>query len=216
MNTRGPRTIKVSAIVVCLGLLMPATQARAGDEEDTLKQAYGGEGKTLYCQEPFGPRDRIKIDYIYSEKQLLQHFGCLTSRQCGSKEAFAKAFADLHNMYPIERSVAIDRRGSTFDDSPDDEVKPVACGYRLSYLQFEPPDHAKGNVARALVYMSKRYDLPLPSNANLLKQWNEVDPPDEQEQARNRAIQRIQGNTNPFIDDPSRMDAISGLRGRDW
>ena len=210
------RTLQVRAIFLCLAGLVTANTALAGDEEDALKQAYGGQGVTLYCQEPFGVRDRIKIDYVYSEKQLLQHFGCLTTRQCGRKEAFAAAHTDLHNMYPIERSVAIDRRGSTFDDSPDDEVDPVACGYRLSYLQFEPPDHAKGNVARALAYMSKRHDLPLPSNANLLKQWNEVDPPDDAERARNRAIQRMQGNTNPFIDDPSRMDSISGLRGRDW
>ena len=212
-RSRG-RSLRV--IIFCLGGLVASGSLLARDEEEALKQAYGGQGETLYCQEPFGPRDRFKVDYIYSEKQLLQHFGCLTSRQCSRKEPFAEAHSDLHNMYPIERSVAIDRRGSTFDDSPDDVVDPVACGYRLSYLQFEPPDHAKGNVARALVYMSKRHDLPLPSNANLLKQWNEVDPPDEAERARNRAIQRIQGNSNPYIDDPSRMDSISGLRGRDW
>ena len=202
-----------------LGTLLPAmltSSAWAGQEETALIEAYGGEGNSLYCREPFATGSRIKIDYIYSEKQMLQHFGCLTSRQCQRKDGFSSAFEDMHNQYPIERAVVLDRRGSTFDDSPDDEVQPEECGYRLSYLQFEPPDHAKGNVARALVYMSKRHDLPLPSNANLLKLWNELDPPDEEERRRNQLIQRMQGNSNPYIDDPSRMDRISGLRGRDW
>lgn len=196
--------------------LLLSSGSHARDEDERLKQAYGGKGTTLYCKAPFSLRDRIRIDYIYSEKQMLQHFGCLTSRQCASKPAFTSAFEDLHNLYPIERKVALDRRGSTFDDSPDDEVAAGECGYRLSYLQFEPPDHAKGNVARALVYMAKRHDLPLPTTAALLKQWNDMDPPDEEEQRRNQAIQRIQGNSNPFIDNPSRLDGITGLRGRDW
>lgn len=201
-------------LLLCLMIATPA--ALANDAEDQIFEIYTGTGKSLYCGTEIRSATRFKIDYLYSEKQLLKQFGCLTARQCQKKEGFVAVANDLHNLYPVERSVVLDRRGSTFDDSPDDGVAATECGYRISYLRFEPPDHAKGNVARALAYMSQRHNLPLVANAELLRQWSEVDPPDEAEQARNQAIQRLQGNSNPFIDDPGRMNDLTGMRLKSW
>lgn len=194
--------------------VLPALQVHAGPEEKRLAGVYSNSGETLYCKDTFDASARFKIDYIYSEKQLLGEFKCITSRQCSRKPEFKAAYEDLHNMYPIERKVLLDRRGSQFDEDADDSLIPNECGYIISYLQFEPPDHAKGNIARALIYMADKHKLPLPTNIQVLQKWNKIDPPDEVEKARNMKIRAMQGNTNPFIDEPARVNSVSGLKGQ--
>jgi len=208
-----PSSRKRLQTVLLLLLVFPALSHAGREERDFLRNVYKGSGNTLYCREPLDASARFKIDMVFSEKQLLQHYGCITARQCASKPGFTEVASDLHNMYPVERQVFMDRRGSSFDDSPDN-VEKDACGYSLSYQIFEPPDHAKGNVARALVYMNSHHGIPLPASIVLMQQWNELDPPDAEEKARNDAIEAIQGNRNPYIDDPASLNDVSGLDKR--
>lgn len=79
-----------------------------------------------------------------------------------------------------------------------------------------PGDEWKGDVARMMMYMYLRYDsqcLPTgvcvgsvaPTDANmisLLLQWNAEDTVSQYEKNRNNLLQGIQGNRNPFIDNP--------------
>lgn len=190
-------------------LLMPVI-GLADAEDSLLRQVYAGGGQTLYCQSDFKPGDRLKVDYVYSEKQLLRHFGCITGRQCLSKDGFKQVIEDMHNLYPVDRSVELDRRGTLFGDLPDN-VESTNCGYQLSFQTFDPPDHAKGNIARAMIYMHKQHGLPLVGALPMYQRWNQEDPPDDAEKARNSSIFRIQGNRNPYIDDPSLVDRISGF-----
>lgn len=186
----------------------------ADDAEDILlDQVYAAGGKTLYCETEFTRSSRLKVDYIYPEKQLLRHFGCITSRQCASKAGYADVAGDLHNLYPVERSVELDRRGTKFADLPDN-VETAECGYQLSFQTFDPPPSARGNIARAYVYMHKQHDLPLAGNMEMYQRWNKEDPPDDAERARNSAIFRIQGNRNPYIDDPELIERMIGNSGR--
>ena len=68
------------------------------------------------------------------------------------------------------------------------------------------PKGGKGEVARATLYFMLRYpDIKLPYKSNAvatLKEWSANDPPDDHERHRNKEIQQIQGNRNPFIDHP--------------
>ena len=96
---------------------------------------------------------------------------------------------------------------------------------------FEPPDRAKGQVARMLFYMDVRYesgdDVPPESMPDLslkagnvkvkepwighlckLLEWNRQYPPPPFEQRRNDRVMELQGNRNPFIDNPSWADDI--------
>jgi hypothetical protein len=87
----------------------------------------------------------------------------------------------------------------------------------------------KGNAARALLYMSLRYDgldsfnwtfdalnnvvLPglseAPQSVETLLDWHFSDLPDGYERARNDYIQSIQLNRNPFIDHPYWAEMIN-------
>ena len=68
----------------------------------------------------------------------------------------------------------------------------------------------RGDVARAQFYMSMRYGIPIEATSEAtMREWNDVDPPDAREEARNAGIASVQGNRNPFIDAPDLVDRIS-------
>jgi deoxyribonuclease-1 len=58
--------------------------------------------------------------------------------------------------------------------------------------------------------MAVRYDLRISDQEEFfLKQWNIIDPVDADEILRNEQIQAVQGNSNPFVNDPELVDLIS-------
>jgi len=89
---------------------------------------------------------------------------------------------------------------------------------------FYPGDEWKGDVARMMLYMYIRYDNRcLPSNVgigntvasdanmiDLFLQWNVEDPVNAFEDTRNDVLAGIQGNRNPFIDNPAFATQIWG------
>lgn len=205
-------------LAALLALLPPITGADEDQvERQLLGQVYARGGNTLYCRESFEPGDRLKLDFIYRERQMMDHFNCITTRQCLAKPEFQQAFNDLHNVYPVLRSVELDRRRTLFGDLPDN-VAPASenCPYRLSFQTFSPPDYAKGNVARAMLYMHQQHDLPLIGTLEMYQRWNRLDPPDEAEEARNSAIARVTGKRNAFIDDPDRAENVEGTLRRNF
>ncbi len=95
---------------------------------------------------------------------------------------------------------------------------------------FEPDDEYKGDFARTYFYMVTCYKAELPSwsgspqlnysanrykafstwSINLLVKWARLDPVSEKEIKRNDAVYGIQGNRNPFIDNPELFEYIWG------
>jgi deoxyribonuclease-1 len=76
------------------------------------------------------------------------------------------------------------------------------CAFKIdsSLRRAEPPDAVKGDIARAMFYMSATYGFNLSSqDRQLFTAWSRQDPPDAWEQTRNRRIAAIQGRDNPFI-----------------
>lgn len=82
---------------------------------------------------------------------------------------------------------------------------------------FYPGDEWKGDVARMMMYMYVRYPSQCAATAvgagstsfsnfgdmpNVFLQWNVEDPVSQYELNRNNILQGIQGNRNPFIDNP--------------
>jgi hypothetical protein len=84
---------------------------------------------------------------------------------------------------------------------------------------FEPRDEHKGDAARAMMYEAICYTTvsgnnwgfpnPISSTINygqdqaILKQWNLADLPDSWEISRNDFLDSLQGNRNPFVDNPN-------------
>ena len=89
---------------------------------------------------------------------------------------------------------------------------------------FYPGDEWKGDVARMVMYMYLRYGSRCNPNQvaigttnstdanmiDLLLEWNAEDPVSDYETQRNTALESLQGNRNPFIDNPAFATTIWG------
>lgn len=87
---------------------------------------------------------------------------------------------------------------------------------------FEPKDNRKGDAARAMMYEMICYDglnggwglnelltEAINQDQNILKLWNQQDPPDKFERTKNEYISSLQHNRNPFIDHPAWATCIN-------
>jgi len=142
------------------------------------------------------------------------------------------AYSDLFHLYPTDGYVN-NRRGNfpygvvssaTWTSMNGGKLGPnVFPGY--SGTVFEPIDEYKGDFARSYFYMATRYlnqdagwavtDMTQKSQlkawaVNLLYAWHLADTVSQKEIDRNNAVYAIQGNRNPYIDNPFWVRAIWG------
>lgn len=135
-------------------------------------------------------------------------------------------FSDLNHLFPADATANKERANLPFDEVTG-YVEWSSDGSRRGendrgWKVFEPRGAQKGEVARALFYYSVLYDRDIDIDAEpdgwgigtadeeMLREWhNNVDPVDQQDQARNEAVQDVQGNRNPFIDCPGLVGEIS-------
>lgn len=107
---------------------------------------------------------------------------------------------DLHQLRPALTSINSSKADKKF-------------GNTTNNIYYEPRDEIKGDVARIIFYMNIRYGMDIEKlgvaeSIELLIDWNKQDPVDFYEEYRNEQIQAIQGNFNPFIDNPWLVDII--------
>lgn len=124
--------------------------------------------------------------------------------------------SDLHHLYPAGSKINSDRGNFPFAEV--DGSSHISCssskrGHSLDGANgtyFEPRDEHKGNVARSMFYFSVRYKIALDqTQEHYLRMWHKEDPIDAAEKATHEEIVKVQGNRNPFIDDPTLVDQIS-------
>ncbi|MFH2203036.1 MAG: endonuclease [Elusimicrobiota bacterium] len=128
--------------------------------------------------------------------------------------------ADLHHLLPTFMHPNSVRGRLPFGEvAAADADYTNRAGARRDEKLFEPPDRVKGRVARGLLYFFTRYlgYNIIPSNAadifwnrriETLLRWNREFPPDAMERRRNDLAEKVQGNRNPFVDDPGLADQI--------
>ena len=136
----------------------------------------------------------------------------------------SKHKTDLHHVYPTDGYVN-NRRGNYAFGEVNNASWTSQNGGKLGSntvsgyngTVFEPIDEYKGDIARALMYISVRYyqedsgwstsDMTNKSvikdwAMTMLLRWHEEDPVDDKEINRNNAVYNIQRNRNPFVDYP--------------
>lgn len=145
---------------------------------------------------------------------------------------------DLHHLVPVYKGVNSSRSNKYFDNSepsqPDYEnpANDLSPSCTANSDTFEPGDAQKGRVARAILYMTTRYDYlelvntppsapPSTSDSRMaqlptLLDWNRKALPALKEKNNNQKIYELyQNNRNPFIDYPEFADAI-WVDGPSW
>lgn len=137
-------------------------------------------------------------------KSLAEPALITTSRSAGT---------DAHNLRAVDRQMNNSRSNRPYIDGSGN-------AYTVGNYAFYPGDEWIGDVARIMMYMYIRYndaDSQIcdpnrvawegtntfsPGMPDLFLKWNAMDPPSEIEMVRNEVISELQGNRNPFIDNP--------------
>lgn len=120
---------------------------------------------------------------------------------------------DLHHLFPVSPISNVARATFPFCNvripvwSENGARAGLGDGRKMC---FEPPDDHKGDVARAMFYVSVMYQAPIEEDQErVLKSWHEKDKPDAREKRRNDRIQKAQESRNPFVDHPEVVKRIS-------
>jgi endonuclease I len=143
-------------------------------------------------------------------------------------------YSDLFHLYPTDGWVNNKRENypfgvttsPTWTSTNGSKLGPSAyTGY--TGIVFEPVNGYKGDFARSYFYMAVRYygeDSGWPGSdmvtgsqlkpwaLKMLMEWDIADPVSLKERDRNEAVYLIQGNRNPFIDNPLYSDLIWGTQ----
>lgn len=133
----------------------------------------------------------------------------LSGRDCCQRvdETFVAAHNDLHNLYP---SVGyINGRRSNYNWGMISTGNTYgSCDILIdsSIRRVQPPEHARGFIARAMFYMRDIYGFNLSrADEQLYAAWNNQYPPDDWEIERNQRITAIQGVSNPYVQNYRRL-----------
>jgi endonuclease I len=144
----------------------------------------------------------------------------------------APMYTDLFHLYPTDGWVNNKRGNYPFGivSNPTwistNGSKLGNCSYPgYTGIVFEPVNGYKGDFARTYFYMATRYykeDAGWPGSdmvtgsqpkdwaIKMLMEWHKNDPVSQKERDRNETVFALQGNRNPYIDDPLYADKIWG------
>lgn len=124
-------------------------------------------------------------------------------KYCGQVDPFyQRAEADLHNLVPAIGAINAARSNYPFVPSIAGERREWgSCDIEIEGGQVEPPEHRKGDVARAILYMHDIYGMPLTQNQfKIYQQWHQIDPPTTDEKRIHDLKAQVQGNHNPYYE----------------
>ncbi len=163
--------------------------------------------------------ERGKVCSVYSDHCLtttrIPNHRVMNAEHTWPKSKGAKqkpAVSDMHHLFPCNSQVNSIRSSYPFCET--DKVEWTNGMSSLGKLGrngkcFVPPVEHRGNVARSMFYFSIRYNKKIDSTQEKwFRKWHNDDPVDQKERDRNKAISRIQKNTNPFVDYPFFVDLI--------
>ena len=133
----------------------------------------------------------------------------------GAKEPMK---GDLHHLFVCEPQCNALRSNYPFDDhsfyEPESPHETIRNNCGVLHNDYFEPEYGKGTVSRAMFYFFIRYPKAIKRKylkrvkLQTLRKWNNQFPPGLYEKHRNLAIYEIQGNRNPFIDDPELANNI--------
>lgn len=133
-------------------------------------------------------------------------------RKCAEKVnmRFRYMQADMYNLFPAIGAVNAIRSNFQYSELP--QVSPAfgSCEAKVDGNRFEPPARARGQVARAGLYMAAAYpEYRLSAQQRrLFEAWDRTYPVDAWECTRARRIEQLQGNENPFVKRPCQAQGL--------
>ncbi len=169
------------------------------------------------ADEAEGVSDSVLL--IYSRQVVKKNAHVSGSTGWNREHSFAKslfneqapAVNDNHHIFADDNQTNSKRGSKIFNEVNKSSSTRVTDGYGnitdnyTNSTEFMPNDAAKGEVARATMYMNTRYGYSVTKNFKsiaLMLRWHLENPVSNREIYRNNVIHTLQKNRNPFIDHP--------------
>jgi len=148
---------------------------------------------------------RIEWEHIVPAHHFGQHLECWREggrKACKKDPLFRQIEGDMHNLVPAVGEVNGDRSNYKYGMIEGEARVYGACDAEVNFKakRFEPAPHIRGDIARAYLYISDRYNIRLSKQQRaLFNAWDKQDPPNEWETKKSKLIKEIQGNENKFV-----------------
>ena len=142
--------------------------------------------------------DMFGHNLVCWQKNVCGHHGkSYKGRKCCEKmdDRFQKMESELYNLWPAVGLVNIARSNYSYGVVNSTE-KFYGCNFKINKAskEVEPANKAKGIVARATLFMSDKYHIPLSKNKQqLYLSWNKSFPPSKWEKEWALKVSTIEG-----------------------
>lgn len=133
-------------------------------------------------------------------------------RRCAEKVnmEYRHMQADMYNLFPAIGAVNAIRSNKQYSALPGSVSAFGSCPAKVDGKRFEPPDRAKGQVARAALYMADSYPMYRLSRQQqqLFEAWDKMYSVDAWECTRAKRIEKLQGNENARVKQPCQQAGL--------
>ena len=166
-----------------------------------LKRAKKIEWEHAVPAENFG---RTFSEWRDGHKQCVNNKGkAFKGRKCAEKVNVEYRYmqADMFNLYPAIGAVNALRSNYNFTMLPAEKSDFGSCVMKIDNRKAEPPEAARGQIARTYLYMDdayKRYSMSK-SQRQLMTAWDKMYPVDAWECARAKKISSLQKSENNVV-----------------
>ena len=123
-------------------------------------------------------------------------------KNCKKDKRFKAMEADMHNLVPALGEVNGDRAHYRFTDMGQTPFQYGHCQMVVDFKgrKAQPPERARGAIARTYLYMQEQYRVKLSgSQLKLMQSWDRLYPVTALECERHRLVSQQQGWPNPHL-----------------
>lgn len=123
-------------------------------------------------------------------------------KKCITDKKYKYIESDLHNLQPSIGEINGDRSNFMYSQLNSNIQQYGQCSMKVDFKKklVEPPERARGTIARTYFYMSQRYQIKLSKKQKkMFKTWDKTFPVTKWECEREKLIFKKQGNHNYYI-----------------
>ena len=199
-------------------LIFASTPSSFIKAKQLVYQIFSNHPKTLYCGCAYNSKHKVDLRSCHMDSAadtlghqlscwqttICEHHGKhYKGRKCCEKldYHFRQMESELYNLWPAVGLVNIARSNYLYAEV-DSTDKFYGCDFKInkSSKEVEPANKVKGIVARATLFMSDKYHIPLVENKRqLYLSWNKAFRPSIWEKEWALKVAKIEGYSNPYI-----------------
>lgn len=123
-------------------------------------------------------------------------------KKCMEDKKYKHIESDLHNLQPAIGEINGDRSNFMYGQLNNSVAQYGRCNMKIDFKRkiVEPPERARGAIARTYFYMNKKYNIILSEKERkMFTIWDKIFPVTKWECEREKLIFNIQGNHNDYV-----------------